>query len=87
MKRLKSQRSFKPGDLYLDCAGHPVLCTESDGEQIGGISLVDGTWPRGCSILSCHPKRISIAQALKIKGCCISKGGGYCIKPNLRRLA
>jgi len=41
---------IKPGDIYEDCSFHPVLCTFNDGDEIQGISLIDATAPRACSI-------------------------------------
>lgn len=58
---------IKPGDIYQDCAYHPVLCTKSDGDAVEGISLIDGTSPRSCSISSCGIKLITLRTALRIK--------------------
>lgn len=58
---------IKIGDIYQDCAYHPVLCTSSCGDDIEGISLIDGSWPRCCSIRNCAPRKISLKEAMKIK--------------------
>lgn len=50
------------GDIYWDCAYHPVLCTESDGDDVAGISLVDGSQPRSCSIKHCGVQRLTSDQ-------------------------
>jgi len=60
------------GGFYYDCAYHPVLCTESDEEGVAGISLVDGSMPRSCSLKHCAPKPLTLKQALWIK-----KNGPY----------
>lgn len=41
------------GAIYEDCSYHPVLCTEIDGDDVAGISLIDGSEPRSCSIKHC----------------------------------
>lgn len=43
----------KVGDIYEDCAYHPVLCTESKGDDVAGYSLLNGSYPRSCSIKHC----------------------------------
>jgi hypothetical protein len=59
--------NIKVGDIYEDCAFHPVLCTfvTSDG-SVGGISLVDGSYPRCCSLFSCGVQKLTVAEAEKI---------------------
>jgi len=51
------------GDIYEDCAYHPVRCTESDGDSLTGISLIDGSSPRCCSIKHCGVRKLSQAEA------------------------
>ena len=58
---------IKKGDFYLDCNYHPCLCISKKGDDIQGISLVDGSMPRGCSINNCGPDKISVNQAIKIR--------------------
>src|SRR4051812_752949 len=53
-----------PGDIYEDCSFHPALCTFNDGDQIQGISLVDATAPRACSIGHCAVIKLSIADVI-----------------------
>lgn len=55
------------GDFYLDCQYHPCLCTSVDGDDIYGISLVDGSVPRGCSIKHCQPRKLSCKQAIRLR--------------------
>lgn len=58
---------INPGDFYWDCLGHPVLCTENDGEQLSGISLIDGTWPRSCSLRACAPEKLTLADVIRLR--------------------
>ena len=59
---LFSKRAIKVGEVYWDCAYHPVLCTESDGEDVAGISLFDGSGPRSCSIYNCGATKLNSDQ-------------------------
>ena len=60
---------LKPGDIYEDCTYHPVLCLGVDytKDEIWGVSLVDGTQPRACSLIHCGIRRITPKQAWDIK--------------------
>ncbi|MEV4128063.1 hypothetical protein [Nocardia sp. NPDC049707] len=54
-----------PGDIYEDCHFHPVLCTHiNDGDEIGGISLIDATSPRACSLSHCAVIKLSIDDVI-----------------------
>jgi hypothetical protein len=53
---------FRPGDIYEDCSFHPVLCTYVDEDEIGGVSLIDATEPRACSLSGCAVIKLSIAD-------------------------
>jgi hypothetical protein len=55
---------IRPGDIYEDCAFHPVLCTRSDGDDVEGISLIDASSPRGCDVRHCGVIKLSIAEVL-----------------------
>jgi hypothetical protein len=62
-----SAADLSPGDFYEDCHYHPCLCTEVlvDGDiSISGISLVNGSHPRGCSIPGCDVRKLSLEEAL-----------------------
>lgn len=67
----KSTESFAPGDLYEDCAYHPCLCVgvvdNDDEEGIWGISLIDGSYPRKCSLYHCGVRKLTIDEAWEIK--------------------
>ena len=60
-------KRIRKGDFYLDCANHPCLCTESDGYDVWGISLVNGSTPRGCSVKYCRPRKITALGAIRIR--------------------
>lgn len=55
---------IRPGDIYEDCSFHPVLCTYVDGDEIGGVSLIDATAPRACSLGHCAVIKLSIADVI-----------------------
>jgi hypothetical protein len=55
---------IQPGDIYEDCSFHPVLCTFNDGDEIHGISLIDATTPRACSIGYCAVIKLSIDDVI-----------------------
>lgn len=69
MKHLKAKVAMKPGDIYEDCNYHPVLCIDIDYEadDIWGISLIDGSSPRSCSLLHCGVVKLTPEEAWKIK--------------------
>lgn len=54
------------GDIYEDCNYHPVLCTSVDYDEDTpeGISLIDGSQPRSCSLVHCGIRRLSVAEVL-----------------------
>jgi len=52
---------INPGDIYEDCAYHPVLCTWRDGDEVAGISLIDGSRPRSCSLTHCGVVKLDLA--------------------------
>ncbi|GAA3274826.1 hypothetical protein GCM10020218_021050 [Dactylosporangium vinaceum] len=55
---------IRPGDVYEDCSFHPVLCTSVDGDEIQGISLIDASMPRACSIGHCAVIKLSIEDVI-----------------------
>jgi hypothetical protein len=52
-----------PGDIYEDCRRHPMLCIAHDGDEVSGISLLDGSQQR-CLISSCGIVRLEIAGVI-----------------------
>ena len=57
------------GDIFEDCAFHPVLCLGADyqNDDLWGISLIDGTYPRSCSFIHCGVRKLSLEEAWRIK--------------------
>ncbi len=64
----KKQLNLSVGDIYEDCAYHPVRCTSIDFEEddITGISLVDSSGPRSCSLYHCGVRKLSEEEAQNI---------------------
>jgi hypothetical protein len=60
---------IRVGDIFEDCAFHPVLCLGADyqGDTLWGISLIDGTYPRSCSFIHCGVCKLSLEEAWNIK--------------------
>jgi hypothetical protein len=57
----------KVGDIYEDCAYHPVVCeeVEDEGENVSGVSLLDGSRPRSCSLQHCGVRLLTKEEADK----------------------
>lgn len=55
------------GDIYEDCSYHPVRCrlVSIDGgdDTVMGVSLIDGTEPRCCSLRYCGVIRMTEKEA------------------------
>jgi len=64
-----AHRALAPGGFYEDCAYHPCLAMGVDAEQddIWGISLVDGSWPRSCSLNNCGVIPLTVEQVWRWK--------------------
>ena len=69
MRRVKAELDLAAGDIYEDCACHPVICIGVDYEtdEIWGVSLIDGSQPRNCSLRHCGIRKLSVEEAWKIK--------------------
>lgn len=69
----KNLHAFRLGDIYLDGAYHPTICLRIDinneRKDIGleGISLLDGSYPRGCSVMHSAPEKITCEEAWHMK--------------------
>jgi hypothetical protein len=74
MDRASKKVVIKVGDIYEDCAYHPVKCTVSDGDDLEGVSMVDGSSPRCCSITHCGVIKLSEQEANDLVS--IWKSGG-----------
>lgn len=57
---------IRVGQVYEDCSLHPVFCTESDGDDLAGVSLYDGSGPRSCSIRHCAPRALSVEEVIAL---------------------
>jgi hypothetical protein len=68
-RELEARIGIQAGDIYEDSARHPCLCIEVDYEndEIWGISLVDGSHPRACSLLSSGVRKMTVEEAWKRK--------------------
>jgi hypothetical protein len=69
MLRVARQLNLRPGDLYEDCCWHPVLClgVNYKTDELWGISLIDGTSPRSCSLVHCGVRKLTPKEAWLIK--------------------
>lgn len=70
---------WQPGDLYEDCAHHPVWCYLAERVtpwwrpwrrdwDLCGVSLLDGSRPRSCSARYCGVRRLTLDEALSMRG-------------------
>ena len=68
-RELEMKLGIHAGDIYEDSARHPCLCIEVDYEndEIWGVSLVDGSHPRACSLLSSGVRKMALEEAWKRK--------------------
>jgi hypothetical protein len=69
MHRAFKQLNIKVGDIYESCSYHPVLCLGVDykKDSVWGVSLIDGTYPRDCSLVHCGVRKLSAKEAWQIK--------------------
>lgn len=59
---------IQPGMIYEDCSFHPVLCTQvNTDDSVSGISLIDGSFPRTCSLTQCGIVPLTIADVIEIR--------------------
>ena len=68
-QQLEAELELSPGDLYEDSAYHPCLCVEVNysDDDIWGISLVDGSHPRACSLEHSGVRKINVHEAWLLK--------------------
>ena len=59
----------KPGQYYEDVSYHPCICLDCDKEYdvIIGISIIDGTYPRSCSLTHQDVRILSYEEAMHWK--------------------
>jgi hypothetical protein len=69
MQRAYRRLKIEVGDIYESCSYHPVLCLGADykNDQVWGVSLIDGTHPRCCSLVHCGVRKLTPKQAWEIK--------------------
>jgi len=58
---------IKVGEYYEDCSYHPCVCIRVDGDELFGISLVDGSAGRCCSIINCGVVKLSLKEACELR--------------------
>jgi hypothetical protein len=66
-KRRKATDVVKPGQYYEDCSFHPCLCVRVDRDEVSGVSLIDGSYPRSCDVSHCGVIRLTFKQAMDRK--------------------
>ncbi|MBI5845356.1 MAG: hypothetical protein HZB23_11890 [Deltaproteobacteria bacterium] len=54
---------IKPGDIYEDIFYHPCLCLSVTGDEVMGISLVDGSCPRFSAVGLDYLRKLRIEEA------------------------
>jgi hypothetical protein len=69
MHRAQKRLDLKPGDIYESCSYHPVLClgVNYKSDEVWGISLIDGSYPRSCSLVHCGVRKLTPKAAWEIK--------------------
>jgi len=61
---IRSSKDLRPGEIYEDPFFHPCLCTSvGDDGEVNGISLVDGSFPRGCDAAYDGLRKLSPSEA------------------------
>jgi hypothetical protein len=65
---VRTPDDLKPGEIYEDCARHPCLCLcAEDEDEVRSVSLVDGSYPRSCSIGHCGVRKLTVEEARRWK--------------------
>jgi hypothetical protein len=69
---INTTSDLRPGDYYEDCAYHPCVCVSvnPEADEILGISLIDGSFPRACSGQHCGIRHLTFEEAVhwKLRG-------------------
>ena len=66
---MTSMEQIQPGDFYEDSAYHPCVCVECsiEKDEIWGISLIDGSYPRSESLSLSGIRKLDIGQVWEWK--------------------
>jgi len=69
MAKVKAELQLAPGDIYENCFFHPAMCVEVnyDEDSISGVSMIDGSYPRNCSLRFCGVRKLTVAEAWEIR--------------------
>ena len=60
---IRKDIDIQPGEIYEDTFYHPCLCIKKEGTEIWGISLIDGSYPRGEEIGLSFIRKLSVEEA------------------------
>jgi len=65
----KRGSDIQPGEFYEDSAHHPCVCVgvSEHNDEIWGISLIDGSQPRSCSLNHSGVRKLTIAEVQEWK--------------------
>ena len=64
---VQSEADIRPGDYDEECFNHPCHCIRVLDEEVAGISLVDGSMDRCCSVGHCGVRRLTYEEAVEWK--------------------
>ncbi len=62
-KEISEIGEIQPGDIYEDSAYHPCLCMGTEGHEIWGVSLIDGSYPRSEDIAFSGVRKLTPGEA------------------------
>ena len=64
-RELEATLDIHAGDIYEDSEFHPCLCIEVNyiEDDIWGVSLVDGSYPRACSLMNGGVRKMRLEDA------------------------
>ena len=61
---VRNESDIRPGEFYEDCSYHPCLCIRVLDDEVSGVSLADGSYPRSCSVSHCGIRKLTLDEAL-----------------------
>jgi hypothetical protein len=62
-----TELDLQVGDYYESCSYEPCLCIRVEDGAVYGISLVDGSYPKCCSVPGCGVRKLTLREALHWK--------------------